>query len=91
MVAKVEFHPYDELLWVYDTRNDGDGVYVEPCAGDIRHCDSLGFYGAPGTSDPIDHRVVNFDLAEGTLVHIWGIFDNADGTGFITSEEGGRA
>ena len=24
-VGKVEFHPLDEKLWVYDTRNDGEG------------------------------------------------------------------
>ena len=34
MIGKVEWHPYGEHLWVYDTRNDSDTFYVEvtsPC------------------------------------------------------------
>ncbi|MFI6942534.1 hypothetical protein ACIBI4_24945 [Streptomyces sp. NPDC050418] len=26
--GKVEFHPYNEEIWLYDTRNDNDTVYV---------------------------------------------------------------
>jgi hypothetical protein len=29
LVAKVEWHPYGEYLWAYDTRGDGDTVYVD--------------------------------------------------------------
>lgn len=34
MVAKIEFHPLDEQLWVYDTSNDGDTVYAMGHTGD---------------------------------------------------------
>lgn len=28
MVGKVEFHPKDELVWVYDTKANNDALYV---------------------------------------------------------------
>mgnify|MGYP001294429283 CR=1 FL=1 len=28
LVGKAEFHPYDEKLWVYDTRDDSDTLYA---------------------------------------------------------------
>ncbi|WP_154402198.1 hypothetical protein [Ornithinimicrobium cavernae] len=28
LVGKVEFHPYGEKLWVYDTKANGDALYV---------------------------------------------------------------
>ncbi|QDP96174.1 hypothetical protein FOE78_09900 [Microlunatus elymi] len=28
-VGKIEFHPYGELLYIYDTRADGDSFYVK--------------------------------------------------------------
>jgi hypothetical protein len=34
MVAKTEFHPLGEELWIYDTRNDGDTVYAMGHTGD---------------------------------------------------------
>jgi hypothetical protein len=64
MVAKVEFHPYGEKLWVYDTRNDGDGIYVQ-LYGPNGHFT----YGVTGTSDPIDYNVYDLNYPEGTLLY----------------------
>jgi hypothetical protein len=91
MVAKVEFHPYGEKLWVYDTRNDGDTVYFEPficpvggsCFFDVS-------YSALGTSDPIDFDVFNFELPEGSKFDLW-IWDNADETDSLGTVHGGVA
>lgn len=71
MVAKVEFHPYGEYLWVYDTKNDGDTIYVttelETDAGYVRFGDVIS---PPGTSNRIDYTRKNFDIAEGKKVRI---------------------
>lgn len=62
MVAKVEFHPNGEKLWVYDTRNDGDTVYVYL---DYANGATYGPFSAKGTDDVIDHEVFDFDWTEG--------------------------
>ncbi|MCP2329532.1 hypothetical protein HDA40_008039 [Hamadaea flava] len=68
MVAKVEFHPDDELLWIYDTRNDGDTVYV--------YVDSYwnnwiyGPFHAEGTDNVLDYEVVDLSFDEGTSLGI---------------------
>jgi hypothetical protein len=58
LVAKVEWHPYGEYLWVYDTRGDGDTVYVD-------------FYCSSGHSGIFQAQnpplVRNFDIPEGAL------------------------
>jgi hypothetical protein len=84
MVAKVEFHPYDEKLWVYDTKNDGDTVYVrftyvDP-AGTLH---PFGPYSAAGTSNAIDILTVDFDIPEG---YIWlvQVFDDSASTDPVT-------
>ncbi|MEH1130250.1 hypothetical protein [Micromonospora sp. CPCC 206061] len=69
MVAKIEFHPYGEKLWVYDTSNDGDTIYVTVAFGCL-NSQVFGPYRAPGTSNPIDYTVVDFDVQEGCYVGI---------------------
>jgi hypothetical protein len=69
MVAKVEFHPQDEVFYVYDTANDGDGINAEL----YDHATGIlyGPYSAPGTNDRIDFRRVDIpDIPEGHLVSV---------------------
>jgi hypothetical protein len=65
MVAKVEFHPRGEKLWVYDTRNDGDGIYVQFSGPDGYYT-----YGVTGTNDPIDYNVYDLDYPEGADLYL---------------------
>ncbi|WP_117212096.1 hypothetical protein [Allorhizocola rhizosphaerae] len=56
MVAKAEWHPYGEVLWVYDTENDGDTIYVGLL--DVTAGVFYGPYAAPGLSSnsaPVGH------------------------------------
>ncbi|OSC70250.1 hypothetical protein B5180_25170 [Streptomyces sp. BF-3] len=67
-VAKVEFHPLDEILYVYDVKNDGDTLYYKVSyEGDGGR---WGLYVAPSTSNVIDIRKVNLDIPEGRLVTV---------------------
>lgn len=67
-LAKVEFHPYDEILLMYDVANDGDGLYYKVSyEGDGGR---YGVYTTPGTSDPWDVRRVDLDIPEGREVTI---------------------
>jgi hypothetical protein len=85
MVAKVEFHPWGEYLWVYDTRNDGDTIYIELWShdGPAGTWDLDGVYSAPGTSAVIDYKVFDRDFDEGLEVG-FNIFDDAARTDPIT-------
>ena len=74
MVAKVEFHPYDELLWVYDTRDDGDTVYVDVVV-DYR---SLGLYRGPANGA----ATFDLDIAEGKGVFLH-VYDDNERTDLI--------
>jgi hypothetical protein len=74
IVAKVEFHPFGEQLWVYDTRNDGDSIYVQ-----LRGPSGVATYGVTGTSDTVDYNVYDLNFAELTYLEI-DITDDADGT-----------
>lgn len=71
MVAKVEWHPRGEKLWIYDTANDGDAIFA-----------SLGYsnpdpdnhvMSAQTTSDPVDVNVVDFDFTEHQqmVLYVW--------------------
>lgn len=62
MVAKVEFHPSGEKLWVYDTRNDGDTVYV--FINYSLNGATYGPFNAEGTDDVLDYDVFDFDWIE---------------------------
>jgi hypothetical protein len=80
-VAKFEFHPADHKLWIYDTANDGDTIYVlidisDPW-GDPRG--ALGPLGVPGTSAVVDLRVVQLDVPEGWNL-LFHFADNANGS-----------
>jgi hypothetical protein len=74
MVAKVEFHPYDEVLWVYDTRDDGDTVYVDVLV-DYR---SLGLFRGPANGA----ATFDFDIAEGKGVFLH-VYDDNERTDLI--------
>lgn len=87
-VGKIEFHPLDEQLWVYDSRNDGDTFYVilryyRADGKPIR----LGTFTAPSTSANVDKAVYNLSIPEGTLVTIQ-VFDDADLKDWIVTGEG---
>ncbi|WP_052412302.1 hypothetical protein [Streptomyces mutabilis] len=67
-LAKVEFHPYDEILWMYDVANDNDGLYYKVSyEGDGGR---YGVYMPPGSSDSWDVKKVNLDIPEGRRVTI---------------------
>ncbi|MEU1278544.1 hypothetical protein [Streptomyces sp. NPDC005805] len=87
IVGKVEFHPQGEKLWIYDTKNDGDALYVRveyTIDGSLRSTD---MYKAPGTPKEIDVRTVDLNLPEGTFVTVlW--YDDADGDDLIAVGRG---
>ncbi|GAB2939017.1 hypothetical protein GCM10027280_29100 [Micromonospora polyrhachis] len=83
LVAKVEFHPLGEKLYVYDTRNDSDTVYTWLRVGGH----SYGPWSAPGTSAPVEHRVVDTSIAEGTYLLV-DIYDDNGHSDYITSKSG---
>jgi hypothetical protein len=92
MVAKVEFHPYDELLWIYDTKNDSDTIYVrlywwEPGGGPHGFTGALS---APGTNDTVDIRVVNLSYPEGTEIRLR-VYDDSSMTELLVQIGLGRA
>ncbi|MGH1564401.1 hypothetical protein [Mumia sp. DW29H23] len=67
--AKVEFHPYSEQLWVYDTRADKDTVYVTlSYAGNPN---PRRVYTASAHPDPYD-----LSIAEGKRVTV-NVYDDA--------------
>ncbi|MEW2635538.1 hypothetical protein AB0903_28850 [Streptomyces sp. NPDC048389] len=67
-VAKVEFHPYDEILWMYDVANDGDGLYYKVSyEGDGGR---YGLYTPAGTSAAWDVKKVDLNIPEGRKVTI---------------------
>jgi hypothetical protein len=89
MVAKVEFHPYGEKLWIYDTRNDSDTIYVKVCVENAAGtCVNLPpCYSVTGTGDPIDKRIVDLSVAEGRLV-AFSIFDESNCTDLLAFSSG---
>ncbi|MFF9340201.1 MULTISPECIES: hypothetical protein [unclassified Streptomyces] len=90
LVGKVEFHPYGEKLWVYDTANDGDSFHVSFFVE--REVASKGFelrgsYAPPGTSQEVEYRVVEFDIPEGRRV-FYQLHDAAGSDYFGSSKDG---
>jgi hypothetical protein len=89
-VAQVEFHPSDEVLYVYDGKNDGDTIYVQAIwwdgAGFIKEVG--GPYWAPGTSKELDMNKIEMadddDIGEGVIVY-FRLFDDKALTDPITS------
>ncbi|MDX2679905.1 hypothetical protein [Streptomyces soliscabiei] len=86
-VGKVEFHPNDEKLWLYDTANDGDTYYVKVSytSGGTTH--NLGTFSPPGTTAVLDYEVEDFDLPEGAYVDI-SVYDDAALTDLIGAARG---
>lgn len=86
-VGKVEFHPLDEKLWVYDTRNDGDGFYVTVSyyRSDGRYI-VLGTFTAPSTSAIVDKSVYDLSMPEGTPVTVR-VYDDAARNDWIVTGE----
>ncbi|MFB8242320.1 hypothetical protein ACFC58_37895 [Kitasatospora purpeofusca] len=81
MVAKVEFHPLGDELWVYDTSNDGDSIYV-----DLHWRDAIyGPVSPPGTDAVVEYKKepytwfaekdANHPLGDQVTLHI---FDSVD-------------
>jgi hypothetical protein len=79
-VAKFEFHPADETLWIYDTANDGDTIYVLVNIADSsgEPQDAIGPLGVTGTSAVVDLRVEDLAIPEGWQV-LFHFFDDAAG------------
>ncbi|MFI2432712.1 hypothetical protein [Streptomyces sp. NPDC018693] len=86
-IGKVEFHPYDEKLWLYDTANDGDGYYVRVSYSYGGTTHNLGTFSPPGTSAVMDYRVLDFDLPEGASVDI-SVYDDSGLTDLIGAARG---
>jgi hypothetical protein len=91
-VGKVEFHPADEIVYVYDTYNDNDSFYVTVSyyndAG--RKIGTGGVMSAPGTDAKYDSKKYNLEIAEGTklVIEIW---DNANATEQLAALNGAVA
>lgn len=84
-VAQVEFHPYDEVVYVYDGKNDGDTIYVR-----VQWWEGLkkeATYWAPGTSAELDVNRIEMgkdnDLDEGETVY-FRLYDDKELTDPIT-------
>ena len=90
MVGKVEFHPYGEVLWVYDTRNDGDTIYARVWALYDGSWYNDGTYSPPGTDNVIDYTRTNRSYPEGAIVRIQ-IYDDAGLTDLIADYSGAVA
>ncbi|MEU3732269.1 hypothetical protein AB0E81_23090 [Streptomyces sp. NPDC033538] len=82
IVGKAEFHPLDEKLWIYDTKNDGDALYAQVTWSG----GGSAVYKAPGTAKTIDVRTVDLDIPENTYVSVK-LFDG-NGTDLIQSSQG---
>jgi hypothetical protein len=83
LVAKVEFHPYGESLWIYDTRNDGDTIYVTVQTGGHGNWGkAAGPYEPPGSDAVIEYKRINYDLSEGQTLRIR-VYDDVKLTDFL--------
>jgi hypothetical protein len=91
MVGKVEFHPYGEVFWIYDTRNDGDAIYVTVCRitnPDNPLCQAgEGPWTPPGTDNPVDVTVIDRNYPDGQAIRI-SVWDNANATDLLASFSG---
>ncbi|WP_256837775.1 hypothetical protein [Ornithinimicrobium faecis] len=65
LVGKIEFHPYDEKVWMYDTEVNGDGFYVQ-----VSWTEPDGRWRRALDSPNSGHGVTDLDIAEGTTVRI---------------------
>lgn len=90
-IGKVEFHPYGEKLWVYDTKNDGDTYYVHVAVDnhDGHGLTGWNVYAPPGTSNVVDYSVYSLgsNVAEGADIRIR-VYDDSGLTDLITTAWG---
>ncbi|MEV5608580.1 hypothetical protein [Streptomyces sp. NPDC052225] len=89
-IGKVEFHPYQQKLWVYDTRNDGDTFYVHVAVDnhDGHGLTGWGTYKAPGTDAVMDYDTFTLgNVDEGASVRMR-IYDDADLSDLIATAYG---
>lgn len=93
MVAKVEFHPNGEYLWIYDTEGDGDSIYVTLTAEystlglpDTRF-PSSGAYKSPSAGSNYGFRVENLSIEEGIPVTIR-VYDGSGPSDHIVTASG---
>ncbi|MGW5089051.1 hypothetical protein [Streptomyces coelicoflavus] len=76
-LGKIEWHPYGEKLWVYDTKNDGDTFYVQ-----LEYVTATGtlptgpVVSAPGTSAAVEYTTYDYNLSEGAG-HMLFVYDDA--------------
>jgi hypothetical protein len=86
LIGKVEFHPWDEILWLYDILADGDTIYVA-CRDQTAGSDC--YPGVRRASTPTgDPNVLNLNIPDGHQVLIT-IYDNAqvDVNGFLQGSD----
>lgn len=91
-VAKFEYHPADNKLWIYDTANDGDTIYVVVHVSDPwgEPHDAIGPLGVTGTSAVVDLRVVQLNITEGWQL-FFNFYDNANNSNTIITSTYGVA
>lgn len=82
-VAKVEFHPYDEILFIYDQYSDSDGIYVTLCTPDPNTPDCYTARGPYASSNLVNLRI-DMALPDGNS-YILRIWDGSGLTDLITS------
>ena len=86
-VAQVEFHPSDEVLYIYDGANDGDTIYVRAQWWEDGSTPDDATYWVSGTSDELDMNKVQLDgdddIDENTNVFIK-LYDDRELTDPIT-------
>lgn len=77
LAGKVEFHPYGEQVYVYDTLANGDAWYVQLTWTD-KNGDSKSAYIDPPSGG--DYTYANLSIPDGTSVQIK-VFDDGWGKG----------
>ena len=78
MVAKVEFHPLGDQLWVYDTKNDGDSIYVVLRWNLGSRSGGSGVITPPGTNEVVEWDIYALDIPEGAYVSAT-VYDSISG------------
>lgn len=82
MTWKVEFHPKGQLLWVYDTADDGDTIYVSGTgiAGVVR----------PSSGHGVDILRQHVNIKEGSKVkyYIWDDVYHGEGANLLGTVSG---
>ncbi|MGP4051222.1 hypothetical protein [Streptomyces sp. 2A115] len=76
-VGKVEFHPYQQKLWIYDTKNDRDTFYVQVLVDDGGGYVNYGSWSVAGTDAVMDYRTITLNADEGDKVKM-NVYDDAD-------------